>query len=111
MVDALTFQAPRQPAHRSAQLLQQIADTLGVKTDAFREGTRRHLFYTAEDGAQWFVLSEADGLLVVRQVGAAVEHLGSVDEPVVRFLAQHHQTPQGQALEALVNRLLLTCLR
>lgn len=110
--------SPHEPAPRSLQLLQQIADTLGVGIDALhepldapREPFAHHLLHRAEDGTLWFLVSGPDGRPAVRQVGIASGHLGTADEPVDRFAARSGHTPQGRALTTLIDRLLLGCLR
>jgi hypothetical protein len=110
-MDALTPEAHPIMVQRSHQLLQQIADTLGVGVETFRASPPRHLFHTGKDGAQWFVVSGADGVPVIREVIDGAEHPSREDETVAVFLARHHRTPQGRALAAAIDRILLAYLR
>jgi hypothetical protein len=103
--------SPQQPAQRSRQLLQQIANTLGVEIEAFVVDHARHLIHTADDATQWFLALGSEGSPVVRMVTGNSDDIGVEDEPVTQFLVRHLQTPQGQALEALINHLLVTSLR
>lgn len=111
MTEALTPLASSLPPRSSHQLLRQIADALGVGVEAFQENPGRHLFHTAEDGTRWLVIPDAEGQAVVQQTSIITGCPTTADVPVAQFLAADLQTPQGQALEALINNLLRTCLR
>jgi hypothetical protein len=91
--------------------LQQIAYTLGVEVDALLENQARHLIHTADDGTRWFLAVSAEGGPVVRTVASNSGDLSGADEAVIQFLVRHFQSPQGQALETLINHLLLASLR
>lgn len=92
-------------------LLREIATALGVDIAAFDAKQSYHLVHTSEDGTQWFLAATSEGTPIVRCVRGRFIGPGPADEPVARFLAQHGHTPQGRAVEAFINRLLLTCLR
>ena len=111
MIAALPPLKSDEPLPYRLQLLRQIADTLGVGVNEFCEGAARHLFHTAEDGTRWFLVSGPNGRPVVRQVGVAANCGSTADEPIDQFTANNIQTPQGQSLKKLIDRLLLTCLR
>lgn len=99
------------PVSGSLKRLQEIADTLGVGIAAFHENAAQHLFHTAEDGTQWFLVSGPNGRPAVRQVGIAAGRSGHANEPIDEFVAKNLRTSQGLALAALIDGLLLTYVR
>lgn len=111
MLAALRPLKPDEPVAHRAQLLRQLADTLGVGISAFHENSARHLFHTADDGTQWFIVSTPNGRPAVRRVDIAASGNGTGDEPIDQFVAKNLKTSQGLALAALIDRLMLTCLR
>jgi hypothetical protein len=108
-MDALIPPASSHPGS-DHQLLEQIADTLGVRADAFQGNTLRHLLHAAEDGTQWFLASGEGGVPVARQVGVKSGHAGASDESIARFIVRHVETPQGRALGALIDSFLAQLL-
>lgn len=111
MTDVLS--PPSQPAtdRRSRDLLQEIADALGVEVEAFQPRPVGHLFHTEADGTTWVIVPGANSLPVVRRRSASANASDAADLSVAAFLADHRQTPEGEALGALVDRVLLTYLR
>ncbi|MFC6792545.1 hypothetical protein ACFQE0_25080 [Methylobacterium komagatae] len=91
--------------------LQQIADALGVSTNAFNTGLKTHLFFTDPDGSEWFLFQEPISAVRVRRVRAQTVEQDAREPPpndttIAEFFAKNWNEPQGQALAAIIESLL-----
>ena len=87
--------------------LRELAESLGVPIDAFRESKETQHLNVDEDGTQWFLTLDARGRPVVRRFGA---DQNTTEETVASFLRRDEGSRQREALTALIDRLLVVHL-
>ncbi|MCJ2012203.1 hypothetical protein [Methylobacterium sp. J-076] len=88
------------------RLLQRIAAALGVPVDALFVPPDQLLFHTGPDGTQWLLGNAAPGSPTGCCVCVHAPERIPAEEDVATFLVQNLDSPQGQALAALIDRVL-----
>lgn len=88
------------------RLLQRVAVTLGVPVDAFGAPPEGQLFHIGADGTRWLLVCDAPGSPTVRCLSARNDDRPIEHEGVIAFVVRNLDSPQGQALAALVDRVL-----
>lgn len=86
--------------------LRELAESLGVPIEAFRESKELQHLNVDEDGTRWFLTLDVQGRPVVRRVGEGADQ-GTTEETVASFLRRDEGSPQREALIALIDRLLV----
>lgn len=93
------------------RLLQQIAEAIGVDTEAFYRPAGELMFHADADGTRWVLIDNAHGSPAVRCVSIKELDYAEPDETIAIFLAKNSTSPQGQALFALIDQALSIHLR
>lgn len=86
--------------------LRELAESLGVPIEAFRESKELQHLSVDKDGTRWFLTLDVQGRPVVRRVGEGADQTAT-EETVVSFLRRGEGSPQHEALIALIDRLLV----
>ncbi|WP_146221737.1 MULTISPECIES: hypothetical protein [Methylobacteriaceae] len=86
--------------------LRELAESLGVPIDAFRESKETQHLSVDEDGTQWFLTLDVQGRPVVRRVGEGASQ-NTTEETIASFLRRGEGSRQREALIALIDRLFV----
>ncbi|WP_440318653.1 hypothetical protein [Methylorubrum thiocyanatum] len=89
--------------------LRELADVLGVPVAAFRNAKDCYHLHVDPAGTRWILTLDAQGKPIVRR-NSGDDGQTSVDECAFLFLRREEETPQRDALIALIERLLTTQL-
>lgn len=87
-------------------LLQRVAVALGVPVDAFYVLPEQHIFHMSAAGSRWILSSGARGVPTVSCLSSQASDQIAEGEPVTAFLIRNLDRPEGQALAALIERML-----
>lgn len=90
--------------------LRELADVLGVPVAAFRNSKDCYHLHVDPAGTRWILTLDAQGKPIVRRSGGD-DGQTSIEECVFLFLRREEETPQRDALIALIERLLTTQLK
>lgn len=90
--------------------LRELADVLGVPVAAFRNSKDCYRLHVDPTGTRWILTLDAQGKPIVRRIGGDADQK-SIEECVFLFLRRGEETPQRDALIALIERLLTTQLK
>ncbi|QIJ74044.1 hypothetical protein GU700_05285 [Methylobacterium sp. NI91] len=90
--------------------LRELADVLGVPVTAFRDSKEIHHLHVDADGKRWLLTLDAQGKPIVCSTGGDVGH-NTAGESVSLFLRCGEESPQRDALTALIDQLLVAHLK
>lgn len=88
--------------------LRELADVLGVPVNAFWTSKECYHLHAEADGTRWLVTLDEQGRPVVRRIDG---DQGTREECVSLFLRHDGETPQHDAMIALIDLLLRTHLK
>ncbi|WP_157914123.1 hypothetical protein [Methylorubrum populi] len=90
--------------------LRELADVLGVPVNAFWASKECYQLHVDADGTRWLLTLDAQGRPIVRRIGADADQ-NTIEESASQFLRRDRETPQRDALIALIDLLLTAHLK
>ncbi|MEN3209974.1 hypothetical protein PUR23_08000 [Methylorubrum populi] len=94
----------------TSKRLRELADVLGVPVAAFHNSKECYHLHVDPAGTRWILTLDAQGKPIVRRSGGD-DGQTSIEECVFLFLRREEETPQRDALIALIERLVTTQLK